>query len=318
MKFTSIAALVAVTQALTAKDKADTIEALHSLVDSAQVVDNTFSSSEYMASDASAKKDALWEKCIADKTSGSFPEGAAIGGIFLESMAPTFTTKGDQMPKELLGLKTRTKYIHSVGTVGKVKFVSNGNHPFTGVWEGAQHGIVRLSSAAKPSDHLAPGLGLKFLRDGVDSADLVAMYGVNGTPGDWNFFEKDFTNHIKAAKGAALEAVAIKFSTETPWIQSVGLSDFAQIGEDGRKVDAPVFPFEMRFHPNKEVATLISNAKPDDDMAYIGQLESFVPADATLYDIYGLDAPTELGGVEHFMGTLQLDGKLTRSKWGDE
>jgi len=56
------------------------------------------------------------------------------------------------------------------------------------------------------------------LRDGVDSADLVAMYGVNGTPGDWNFFEKDFMNHIGAAKGAALEAVALKFNTETHWI----------------------------------------------------------------------------------------------------
>jgi len=56
------------------------------------------------------------------------------------------------------------------------------------------------------------------LRDGVDSADLVAMYGVNGTPGDWNFFEKDFSNHIGAASGAALTAVALKFSTETPWI----------------------------------------------------------------------------------------------------
>jgi len=66
-------------------------------------------------------------------------------------MAPTFTTKGDEMPKELFG-HTRTKYIHSVGTVGKVKFVSSGNHPFTGVWEGAQHGLIRLSSAAEPSD----------------------------------------------------------------------------------------------------------------------------------------------------------------------
>jgi hypothetical protein len=43
-----------------------------------------------------------------------------------------------------------------------------------------------------------------------------------------------------------------------------------------------------------------------------------VPADSALYDIYGLDAPTELGGVEHFMGTLQLDGELTKSKFGDE
>jgi hypothetical protein len=144
------------------------------------------------------------------------------------------------------------------------------------------------------------------------------MYGVNGTPGDWDFFKKDFSNHIPSASGAALTAVAIKFSTETPWIQSVGLSDFAQIHEDGTHVEAPVFPFKLRFHPNKETEGLIPNVKQDDNLAYIGQLESMVPADTILYDIYGLDAPTELGGVEHLMGTLQLDGKLTRSKWGDE
>jgi hypothetical protein len=112
---------------------------------------------------------------------------------------------------------TRVKYIHSVGVVGKVKFESSGKHPFTGVWEGAQHGLVRLSSATEPSSSLTPGLALKFLRDGVDSADLVAMYGINGTPGDWNFFEKDFSNHIGAATGAVAVA-AIKFYTETSWI----------------------------------------------------------------------------------------------------
>jgi len=125
---------------------------------------------------------------------------------------------------------TRTKFIHSVGTVGKVKFVSNGKHEYTGIFKGADHGLIRMSSAAKPdgkSQPLAPGFGLKFLRDGVDSANLVAMFGVNGTPGDWNFFKKDFTTHIGSAKGAALEAVACKFTQATSWIQQVGLSDMA-------------------------------------------------------------------------------------------
>ena len=151
MKFTSIAALVALTQANEAVDQK--VKELSSFLNEKTVqIDDKFSSSEYLVSDASAKKDALWAQVIADKNSGSFPNALELPGIFLESMAPTFTTKGDEMPKELFGLKTRTKYIHSVGTVGKVKFVSSGNHPFTGVWEGAQHGLIRLSSAAKPSD----------------------------------------------------------------------------------------------------------------------------------------------------------------------
>jgi len=106
-------------------------------------------------------------------------------------MEDTFSTKGDVMHTGWTG--TRTKYIHSVGTHGKVVLNSNGNHPFTGLFQGANKGIVRLSSAAKPElgnpdAPLGPGMGLKFLRDGMDSANLVAMYSVNGQPGEWNFF----------------------------------------------------------------------------------------------------------------------------------
>lgn len=38
-------------------------------------------------------------------------------------------------------------------------------------------------------------MGLKFLRDGVDSANLVAMFSVDGQP-SWNFFENDWTTII--------------------------------------------------------------------------------------------------------------------------
>ena len=41
----------------------------------------------------------------------------------------------------------------------------------------------------------APGMGLKFLRDGMDSANLLAMFAVEGQE-SWNFFKNDFSNHI--------------------------------------------------------------------------------------------------------------------------
>jgi len=88
--------------------------------------------------------------------------------------------KGDAMPPgDLYGI--RTKYIHSVGTHGKVSWVPNGSK-FSGMFDQADHGYIRLSSAAKPSGSqpLAPGMGLKWLRDGIESANLVAMWSVNG------------------------------------------------------------------------------------------------------------------------------------------
>jgi hypothetical protein len=113
--------------------------------------DDSFSSGEYLASPAAAKQEKLWARVIADRSSGSFPSTLELPGLFVEAMDPSFAQPGDQMPTEYFGLRTRTKYIHSVGVVGKVKFISSGSHPFTGVWTGAQHGLVRLSSAAEPS-----------------------------------------------------------------------------------------------------------------------------------------------------------------------
>lgn len=150
-----------------------------------------------------------------------------LAKIFIEEMSPTFNTKGDAMkPGMLWG--HRTKLIHSVGTVGKVKFVPVAGNQFTGVLRGADYGLIRLSSAAKPSADkpLGPGMGLKFLRDGIDSANLVAMFSVDGQPGDWDFFSHDFTTTIGPSDDSALKLVARKFATFTDNVQSVGLSDF--------------------------------------------------------------------------------------------
>ena len=90
-------------------------------------------------------------------------------------------------------------------------------------------------------------MGLKFLRDDVDSANLVAMYSVDGQPGDWNFFSHDFVNHIEAPKGLAVKVLGAKFATATNLIQYVGLSDFAKYDTKGTEVDEPKFPFSLRF-----------------------------------------------------------------------
>jgi len=126
-------------------------------------------------------------------------------------MKRSFDTPGDLMPKN------RKKYIHSVGATARVKFVKNGDLDYTGIFEGADAGLIRLSSAAKPSKSqpLAPGMGLKFLRDNVDSANLVSMFSVDGQPGNWNFFANDFVNHIPEPKGLAVKVLGAKFATAT-------------------------------------------------------------------------------------------------------
>lgn len=156
---------------------------------------------------------------------------------------------------------TRTKYIHSVGAVGKVKFVSEGNDDdYTGIFKGAEHGLIRLSSAAQPSasQPLAPGFGLKFLRDGVDSANIVAMYGVEGQPNNWNFFANEFNNHISDATSTKLKLLSAKFASATNYISEVGLRDWANFEQSGQQAQQRKYPFQLKFTPHEQVNKLFS------------------------------------------------------------
>jgi len=283
-------------------------------------VPNThFTSQEYIQQSAQYKQDALWQNIAADTTSGDWPNMAPL---FLESLKPTFTAPGDAMPPgELYG--TRTKYIHSVAATGKVVFRRYEGAPqYSGIFEGSNFGIIRMSTALKSSnsDAMVPALALKFLRDGVDSANMMAMISIAGQPGEWNYFANDFSNHIPWP-GSSLPILALskKFSQETDMIQAVGLSNMAQFDEAGNYVSNPSFPWKLRFQPHQDVHNII----PDSQQANMGdgfaqQLSARVPQNANLYQVYAMDKPEHAGGTESLIGVLQLNGGLTTSKWADE
>ena len=201
---------------------------------------------EYTALPAVEKQAWIWYNTLLDTSSNSWPSALQLVGIFFESMCPTFEAAGDQLPTAWIW-NTRQ---HSVGSVGMVEFVSSGSR-YTGLFQGATHGIVRISPAKEPEADVlntTPGMGLKFLRDGVESASLVAMYGVDGQE-SWNVFANSWSNHIGAASRADTLALSVKFAKGTPNIQQVGLSDWARFGEDGVRVPDSdmVFPYKLVF-----------------------------------------------------------------------
>jgi len=200
-----------------------------------------------------------------------------------------------------------------VGTVGRVEWRSVGSHNYTGVFKGATHGIARLSLATEPDptqQKTTPGMGLKFLRDNIDSANLVAMNSVDGQQ-SWNFFKLNFSNHIPRPQGKALLPVAVKFATATRNIQQVGLSDWAQYGEDGIKISEPVFPYRLRFQPTGDIEFSETYIRPHtEDLVTI-------PQGSVMYHVWALDSPRELGGTEQKIADLVLVSDMVTSNWGD-
>lgn len=92
---------------------------------------------------------------------------------FDESMRTSFDyASNDVMPKE------RVKVIHGVGAICKVDMQVSEDYPYTGIFQpGTAAGMVRMGSALAVTETsgMVPGIGVKFLRDGVPSANWVEL-----------------------------------------------------------------------------------------------------------------------------------------------
>jgi hypothetical protein len=128
----------------------------------------------------------------------------------------------------------------------------------------------------------------------------------------WNFFKNDFSTHVPEPFGKILEIGKAKFASATPWILTVGTSHFAEFSQSGQSIGEPIFPFKVRFHPTGEIAF------PDEysGTSYLDQLMTILK-DSTLYQVYGWDAPEEMGGVEHLIGDLITTSEMTTSYFAD-
>lgn len=138
---------------------------------------------------------------------------------------------------------------------------------------------------------MKPGMGVKFLRDGTDSANFVSMFSVDGQA-NLNFFANDWSNHIPDPHSAALIPLELRFKTATKWIQTVGLSEMASFTQGGVK-EEPVFPFSLRFEPSGDWEF----PEKTYDVTFFDYLQT-IPEGSLLFNIYAMDKPSELGGTE--------------------
>jgi len=161
-------------------------------------------------------------------------------------------------------------------------------------------------------DNYKPGIGVKFLRDGVPSGNVVAMFSTEGQH-SWNFFKHDFSNGFPIYHGAPtlVKALRTKFSTVTNYISSVGSLDMAKYKENGEVEANPKFPFRIIFRPTSAVNTTFSDEFTE---TYTTQLKK-IPSGTTVYDLYAIDEP---GCNEVKIGAFKLNTQMITSHFADE
>jgi len=285
-------------------------------------------SSGYIAYPAVLKQATIWHNVIFNQTSGPWPSKDLLSasGVPLSARTtdpcPSLEAPGDELP---VG---RVKKVRAVGSIGKVKFFPIARHqnphyphtgrqsPYTGIFQGASFGIVRISTFREPTPNRDPifGMGLKFFRDGVESASLVAVVGPDGQK-SWNVFQNSWSTHIPPPSN--IKPIHIEVSTfaagATPHAGQVGLSDWARYGENGRRItDSEMnYPYKLVFRPTGEIVF------PDEYHGVLADDLATIEKDTVLWDVFAWDNPEELGGREELIGSLILTSPLVPSLWGD-
>jgi hypothetical protein len=249
------------------------------------------------------KLDKLWELIREDLTPG--PDNAGTGAL-TESILTSFDCHRDIMPEG------REKQIHARGVIAKVKFVSNGHNPYTGLLSGADYGLLRLSNAKPIDKHgITPGFGLKFLRQGKESVNLVAMPSLTGQS-DFNIGVFNYSNHVQSpGSNIALKLVQAKFTQASNCPLMVGLKDFTAYTQDGKAVSSPKDAYMLTFKP-------LFNTKSTafDFEAFVTQMAKI--REGPLFDVFAYASPEAFdnGHAQH-IGAIHTTSRFTPSKFSD-
>lgn len=263
----------------------------------------------YETKSAAAKQELLMAKVRADPTPQEWP---IITGMYDVSMFISLNAVADVFPQP------RKKYMHAIGTVAPVRFVSTGDHPYTGLFKGAEHGLLRagMTLPAHPRDGkyfdgVIPGVALKLFRDGLPSSNVVLIPDVMPQACGSNFFDGYFSSHIVVSEGASpfLGFASPKLNQGTACANQVGTSNLAADG--GQVSESDVFPFKLEFFTAEHHCPIDC----DDFSGSLANFSSIIPDGVTLYDVYATRNP---GDSRQLIGRIELTGAFTTSDFGDK
>jgi len=250
---------------------------------------------EYESQSAYCKSEQIWERVLEDDRIQDWFDGVAQLPMFFQDTNDTFDWIGDDMPEG------RLKIVHTRGTVTRINYESVGDHPYTGIFKGAQHGIMRISEVNRTVPDVvrtSPGFGVKFLRDGYTSANGLAMFSFAGQP-SFNFLANSWTTHLAEPQNTCGRmTVSSKFAEGTRHLGNTSVMEWAEVDEHGYKEACPVWPFMLRFEPT------ITTAWPDTFQAEFHEQMQLIQDDFHLFDVYALDEPIGMGGEEKLIGKL--------------
>lgn len=235
---------------------------------------------KYDSLDACKKQDYLWGQIQASQHK-ELPPYRKFGlfqlmGMSVQKIGYKGELHSDIAPK---GWK---KYLHRRGAIAKVKFVPR-EHSYTGVFEGAECALLRLSLTYRVTGKrpVAPGLAFKILRDNAPSANISALVSLDGQEKDFAFFKNPMSNIVPTGNSLGQKLVHKIFRKVTRYPEELLLTDMAGTSTDGQKVQKVVSPRQIFFVPDPELKFSSDEHDVREDFFKI-------PEATTVYKVYAL------------------------------
>lgn len=282
--------------------------------------------SEYEDLSASDKESVLLSRVMSSQyPNGQLPQKTLCDPVELLTQAEEeldmsnfFDRFSDERPRRMMRLN------HYEGIIASVRFEGASNSPFTGVFKGADHGIMRWSATGIPPvgdrllteflvGTLAGSMGLKLFRDGAPSANILANDAFKDIDAfvqkrGWRFWADTdyniFRRPLDTMPGLDLpqflnipfiidvvlginDRVKVTFGQTEKYTGVLGNLDAALYDVDGTEEETPVTPIGLAFRPNPDLTSSVERfGKVEKDFRTWAVSEDYVPAGTLLYSAW--------------------------------
>lgn len=260
---------------------------------------------DYEERTAAEKEDLLYKQMEATRYS-SLPPLQSVNPIkFLMS---ALQTKMDLARDEAPG--DYQKAIHAHAVTARVRFEADPGSPYTGLFQGAGYGILRISiTADSKGKDFAPGFALKLLVDGKPSENLSALYMLSGQGSDHNFFAHELSNIIPSETDPKSIFSQSVFKSVSRNPTRISVKPLAAIDQTGQAVDKPQAPVQLYFVPDH------ANDLPKEAHDF---REDFIkiPPGVAIYEVYATDESGDDSGKvdeERRKGAKRIGRLITKS-----
>ena len=237
---------------------------------------------EYNSWDACEKQELLWSNGVlrTEYASGSVPALVSVDKMALINKIIWDKAEIDQD----VAPAGNTLPIHAFGAMAKAKFVPTAGHPFTGIFQGNECGLLRMSVSGDPADAgFEPGLTWKSFVDGQPSENVHGLYPLSGQGDNHDIFANELSHFVKIKTHEALTAKA-GFTKAINKSNELTAGDMAAMNQDGSAVAAAKAPTQVYFVPTADVKGQFDTAAHD----FRDDLTSLTEGTA-VYDIYATD-----------------------------